>query len=236
MFKRPKAIREVLLPISIVPETMHAREILTLLKQQRRSVAVVVDEFGGTAGMLTIEDVMEEIFGEIDGVENATLQFYSYRSLLISRLMAQTPMPLYFSRLFWRSLVESLVIVGAHFVDDGKSPRYIKAKNNNDMADLEIDFPWPKVTGVSKIITSLLKLKCVPMGIVKTKMGGSIHYAGTMPISKPLEYPIGMDENGLIHGTQNVYCFDSSGWKYLPSRGLTFTIMANAYRLAQNLK
>jgi CBS domain containing-hemolysin-like protein len=66
MFKRPKSIREVLLPISIVPETMHAREILTLLKQQRRSVAVVVDEFGGTAGMLTIEDVMEEIFGEID--------------------------------------------------------------------------------------------------------------------------------------------------------------------------
>jgi putative hemolysin len=66
MFKRPKTIREILLPISIVPETMHAREILTLLKQQRRSVAVVVDEFGGTAGMLTIEDVMEEIFGEID--------------------------------------------------------------------------------------------------------------------------------------------------------------------------
>jgi CBS domain containing-hemolysin-like protein len=66
MFKRPKTIREILLPISIVPETMPAREILTLLKQQRRSVAVVVDEFGGTAGMLTIEDVMEEIFGEID--------------------------------------------------------------------------------------------------------------------------------------------------------------------------
>lgn len=45
---------------------MAAGEILSLLKQQRRSVAVVVDEFGGTAGMLTIEDVMEEIFGEIE--------------------------------------------------------------------------------------------------------------------------------------------------------------------------
>ncbi len=66
MFKRPSTIREVLLPVAIVPETMPAREILTLLKQQRKSIAVVVDEFGGTGGMLTIEDVMEEIFGEID--------------------------------------------------------------------------------------------------------------------------------------------------------------------------
>ena len=66
LFQQPDLIRSILLPVSIVPESMHASEILTLFIQQRRSIAVVVDEFGGTSGMLTMEDVMEEIFGEIE--------------------------------------------------------------------------------------------------------------------------------------------------------------------------
>jgi len=66
LFRKPETIREVLLPINIVPESMPASEVLTLFIQQRKGIAVVVDEYGGTSGMLTIEDVMEEIFGEIE--------------------------------------------------------------------------------------------------------------------------------------------------------------------------
>jgi hypothetical protein len=180
---------------------------------------------------------LSQVFAEIDQQNSPTLQFYSYRSLLISRLMAQTPMPPFFARLFWRSLVEALVIVGAHFADDGTSKRSIKAQQNNGkLPTLTIDFPFPKIAGITGIITKLLKLKCVPMRVLKTKMGASIHYAGNMPISQTKQYPIGMDENGLIHSTKNVYYFDSSGWTYLPARGLTFTIMANAHRLAHKLQ
>lgn len=66
LFKRPKTLREVLRPIAHLPETMPAQEALALLRKDRSSIAVVVDEFGGTAGLITVEDLMEEIFGEIE--------------------------------------------------------------------------------------------------------------------------------------------------------------------------
>lgn len=66
IFKRPEKISSILRPVSFIPESMPANEILNSLMANRRSIAVVLDEFGGTSGLITVEDVVEELFGEID--------------------------------------------------------------------------------------------------------------------------------------------------------------------------
>jgi putative hemolysin len=65
LFGKPKDINAIVRPVMIVPETIPASDVLNMMINQRKSVAVVVDEFGGTAGMVTVEDLIEEIFGEI---------------------------------------------------------------------------------------------------------------------------------------------------------------------------
>jgi CBS domain containing-hemolysin-like protein len=66
LFRKPQGIQEVLQPILMVPETMAATTLLSEFTQNRKTIALVVDEFGGTAGLVTVEDLVEEVFGDIE--------------------------------------------------------------------------------------------------------------------------------------------------------------------------
>lgn len=90
LFKKPRSLRTITKPVEYVPETMLVHDILNALIKKRRGIAIVLDEYGGTSGMLTIEDIVEELFGEIedehDTIEYIEEQIGSHTFLFSGRL------------------------------------------------------------------------------------------------------------------------------------------------------
>ncbi len=75
MFKQPKNLKSILLPLAQVHEPVPVNQALKILTKQRRSIAVVIDEYGGTAGIVTLEDIVEELFGEIEDEHDSVVHY-----------------------------------------------------------------------------------------------------------------------------------------------------------------
>jgi len=178
-----------------------------------------------------------------DDSEISVASSYSYQSLMLFRIIAQMPFNLADGRTLARFLTPGLIVMIAQHPDKASPHKYLKLVSDKDSptgdridAHYELsqkdEDEWNRR---ERMYVSLMrKLHVFAIKRVKTEHGSGIHYAGTLPFSDTAA-ALHLDPSGRLHKTKHVYVADSSGFKFLPAKGLTFTLMANAHVVAKNI-
>ena len=173
----------------------------------------------------------------------AMASLYSYRSLFLFRLLNEVPLNYKDGKEIMRFLLSGILIMGIHHPDQFSSNRFIRRISNSnsptgDLFQMEYQLSEHEITSLQtrerKFIRVMRKLGYWSLKRVNPKMGSSIHYAGTLPFDKE-EKKFTLSKNGRLHGSKNIFVADSSGFTFLPAKGLTYSLMANAHRIANEI-
>jgi hypothetical protein len=167
---------------------------------------------------------------------------YGYQSLMLFRIIGQAPIDFVSARHITSYIMSGFIIMIAQHPDSASPDKYVKLIKDRSALTGDKLFAhytlkpeeeklWDKRE--KQYISAMRKLHAYAIKRVKTEHGSSIHYAGTVPFSAT-DKPLTLSPSGLLHGTRSVYIADSSGFNYLPAKGLTFTLMANAHITAEN--
>jgi hypothetical protein len=184
------------------------------------------------------------IYAPADGSrEEISLQLYSYRSLLNFKLIKEIPLPVAVSHRLVRLVLSSLTIAGIFHPDRPGAGKWLQidATASDSLPVLRAEYQAePDAASRQRrrdrvVARCLRRLGCLPFMRLDPGHGSSIHYAGTIPRSTDASMRLRCDADYRLSGCERVFVADSSSWRYLPAKGLTFTVMANAMRIADQV-
>ncbi|MGA8533235.1 MAG: GMC oxidoreductase [Candidatus Tumulicola sp.] len=177
------------------------------------------------------------------GSDIAVGTIFSYRSLLLFRLLREIPLNVRDARILMQYLLSGLVIAGfdhpqaysehkALWLEtDPSSPTSDCLAIEYRLTETERRRHTSRERGFARVLRTL---GAWPVKRVHPPLGSSIHYAGTLPFSDATK-PLHLSRDGRLHGTENVFVADASGFTFLPAKPVTLSLMANAHRVARLL-
>lgn len=170
-------------------------------------------------------------------------QIFSYRSLLTFKLMKEAPIAYRQALRILRLLIPHFTILGIHHEDRPSPGKYAALRRGRDGGPDVLELRYKPADAETRqqhedeqrILGFARQLGCVPVKIIRPGYGASIHYGGTFPIRPEGDDPLTCDRESRLRGTRQVYLADGSIFPWLPPKGLTFNIMANADRVGTRL-
>ncbi len=178
-----------------------------------------------------------------DMFSDSIASLYSYQSLMLFRIIKQLPLNFADSKTIMRYLMSGVVIMGVHHPDSVSKDKFLqlvpdKKTPTGDILKVQYALSAEDRAEMDKREKQFIRtgrdLGLFALARLNPGYGASVHYAGTLPFSDE-DKPFTLSKAGRLHGTKNVYVADSAGFNYLPAKGLTFTLLANAHITAENI-